>query len=208
MVTFHSLLSSAGWAAVFLGLVGTIAQYARAKRLGVEGVSLATWVLFVFMGCFWITYGAVSAHSWQVILGSLIILPIQLAIVFRLKPWRRWNVTVRCFAFFVVCCVIPTLLWGWAGGVLGTGIAMTANRGPQIVELVRHEDASGVSVSSWVLGVGGSVLWVGYYSGAHLWAALVSTLVAGIANLSIALLASWRHGQARRQLVAVEVFAD
>ncbi len=207
-MTLHTLLISAGWAAVFLGLVGTLAQYGRAKRLGVEGISLATWVLFSFMGCFWIMYGAVSAHSWEVILGSLTVLPFQLAIVFRLKPWRRWNVTLRCFAFFVVCCVVPTMLWGWAGGVFGTGIAMTANRGPQIVELIRHEDASGVSVSSWVLGVTGSILWASYYSGVHLWAALVSTLVAGVANLTIVLLAAWRHDQSRRQFVAVEVFAD
>jgi uncharacterized protein with PQ loop repeat len=193
---------------VFLGLVGTLAQYVRVNKLGVEGVSLATWVLFVFMGTFWITYGAASAHSWQVVLGSLILLPLQLSIVVRLKPWRRWRVTSRSFAFFAVCCVMPTLVWGWAGGVYGTGVAMTMNRGPQLIELIRHEDASGVSVSSWALGVTGSALWVFYYVGVKLWAPLVATFFAGVASLAIALLASWRHSQARSRAVAVEVFAD
>jgi uncharacterized protein with PQ loop repeat len=204
----HAILLEAGWLAVALGLVGTVAQYVRINRLGVEGVSLATWVLFVLMGSFWITYGAVSAHSWQVVLGSLLLLPLQASIVVRLKPWRRWPVSVRSFAFFVASCVLPTLVWGWAGGVYGTGVAMVANRVPQIVELVRHEDASGVSVSSWVLGVCGTGLWIAYYTGVRLWAPLISTFCAGTASLIIASLASWRHNQARDRLIAAEVFAD
>jgi uncharacterized protein with PQ loop repeat len=194
--------------AVLLGVIGTYAQFTRATRLGVEGISFATWTLFSFMGCFWITYGAVSAHSLQVILGSLLVLPFQLAIVFRLKPWTERRVLTRSFVFFVTCCVLPTLVWGWAGGVYGTAVAMTANRGPQILELLRHEDASGVSVSSWVLGTSGSALWILFYSGAHLWAALIATFLAGLANLTIALLAYWRHTTYRHRLVAAQVFAD
>jgi uncharacterized protein with PQ loop repeat len=202
----HSILIAMGWGAVLLGLVGTLAQFRRANRLGVEGISLATWVLFAFMGCFWIVYGLVSAHSWEVVIGSLIILPLQVAIVFRLKPWRMWNVTFRSFAFFVACCVVPTVLWGWAGGVYGTGVAMTATRGPQIVELIRRDDASGVSVSSWVIGTACSMTWVLYYVGDHLWAPLVSTFCAGVANAVIAVMAAWRHRQGRSRMIAEEVF--
>jgi hypothetical protein len=160
------------------------------------------------LGSFWVAYGVVSAHSWQVILGSLLILPLQVSIVVRLKPWRRWRVTTRSFAFFVVACVLPTLLWGWAGGVYGTGIAMVATRVPQIVELIRQQDASGVSVNSWVFAVGGSALWIVYYAGVHLWAPLISTFCAGIASLVIALLAFWRHTRLQNHLVTLEVFAD
>jgi uncharacterized protein with PQ loop repeat len=205
-MTFHSLALSAGWGAVVLGIVGTLAQYRRANRLGVEGISLATWVLFVLMGCFWITYGAVSARSWDVILGSLIILPMQLSVVYRLRPWDSWGVTLRALAFFVACCVLPTVRWGWAGGVYGTGVAMTMTRGPQILELIREPDASGVSVASWVVGALGTALWIFYYSGQHLWAPLVSTFFAGLANCAIAMLASWRHRQARSAMIAEQVF--
>jgi len=203
---YHALATEFGWAAVILGLGGASAQFRRARRLGVEGISTATWVLFVFMGFFWITYGVV-ARSSEVIVGSVIVMPFQLAIVFRLQPWKSPQVVLRSFTFFVVACVMPTLLWGWVGGVYGTGVAMVVNRGPQILELIREEDASGVSVTSWLLGVAGTVLWVAYYQTVGLWAALISTAFAGLANLIIAMLATWRHLQARQRLTADEVFA-
>lgn len=204
-MTNYSISQYAGWVAVLLGVVATLAQFRRVIRLGVEGVSLATWVLFALMGCFWISYG-VAVRSIEVVLGSLMVLPMQLAIVFRMKPWTVWFITLRSFAFVIVCCVTPTLIWGWSGGVYGTGIAMTVNRGPQIVELIRQEDASGVSVSSWLIGSIGASLWVFYYTGARLWAPLVSTLFAGLASFSIATLAMWRHRQAREKLIAEVVF--
>ena len=205
-MSFHSLTVYLGWIAVSMGAFGTYAQFQRARTLGVEGVSLATWVLFVLMGGFWISYG-VAAGSPEVMLGSLLIIPMQLSILFRLKPWRHGGVVWRSFAFFVACCLMPGVAWGWAGALYGTGVAMTITRGPQMIELIRHEDASGVSVGSWVFGVVGCTLWIVYYSGAHLWAALTSTAFAGIANLAIALLASWRHRQARQRMVAEQVFA-
>ena len=205
-MNYDTLATEFGWAAVLLGFWGVLVQFQRARRLGVEGISTATWVLFLFMGFFWITYG-VAARSWEVITGSVIVMPLQLAIVFRLQPWKSPQVVMRSFAFFVAACVMPTLLWGWVGGVYGTGVAMVANRVPQIVELIREEDASGVSVMSWLLGVVGTMLWVAYYQDVGLGAALISTAFAGLANLTIALLASWRHLQARQRMIAEEVFA-
>ena len=190
-----------GWLAVASGVVGTSYQLRRVRTLGIEGVSLATWVLFVYMGCFWITYGF-AAHSVEVVLGSALILPLQLSILFRLAPWRRWAVPARALGYFVVCCVMPTILWGWAGGVFGTGVAMSINRAPQLIELIRHPDASGVSATSWFIGAFGCSMWILYYTGVHLWAALTATAFAGLANLAIALLATWRHGQARQIMIA------
>jgi hypothetical protein len=158
------------------------------------------------MGCFWITYGFVVGSA-EVILGSLLIMPMQLSILYRLAPWRRLAVPARAFGYFMLCCVVPTLLWGWAGGVFGTGIAMTINRAPQLIELIRHEDASGVSSASWFIGALGAMMWITFYVGADLWAALTATAFAGVANLTIALLATWRHTQSRRTTVAHEVFA-
>ena len=203
---YHALALDFGWAAVVIGLFGPMAQFQRARRLGVEGVSSATWVLFALVGVFWITYGII-ARSGQIILGSLVVLPLQVAIVIRLQPWRHTAVVVRSLAFFVVVCVLPTLMWGWVGGVYGSGVAVVANRGPQLIELVREPDASGVSVLSWLLGAAGSMLWVAYYQDVHLLAALVATSFAGLANLAIALLAAWRHRQARQEFTASTVFA-
>lgn len=203
---FHTTALLLGWGAVIIGVVGVWAQFRRASQIGVEGVSLATWVLFVYMGVFWITYGAVSAHSWEVVLGSLIAFPIQLAIVVRLRPWREWRVLSWAFGFFLVTCLIPTMLWGWAGGVYGIGVTMTLTRTPQIIELVREQDAAGVSVNSWLLGAAGSGMWVIYYGGVHLWAPLIATGFAGIASTTIALLGAWRHAQARSRALAREAY--
>jgi uncharacterized protein with PQ loop repeat len=205
-MSYHIFTVEMGWLAVLSGVVGTATQLRRVSTRGVEGVSLATWVLFVYMGCFWITYGF-AARSVEVILGSALILPMQLSILFRLQPWLRAAVPMRALGYFVLCCVVPTILWGWAGGVLGTGVAMTINRAPQLIELIRHADASGVSATSWFIGAFGCTLWILYYTGAHLWAALTATAFAGLANLVIGLLATWRHTQAREQLIIREVFA-
>ncbi|HEY5439303.1 MAG TPA: hypothetical protein VIJ99_10430 [Acidimicrobiales bacterium] len=205
-MSYHVFTVEMGWLAVLSGVVGTATQLRRVGTRGVEGVSLATWVLFVYMGCFWITYGF-AARSTEVVLGSALILPMQLAILVRLKPWRRVAVALRALGYFVLCCVVPTLVWGWAGGVLGTGVAMTINRAPQLIELVRYADASGVSATSWFIGAFGCTLWILYYTGAHLWAALTATAFAGVANLSIGLLATWRHAQADESLVIREAFA-
>jgi uncharacterized protein with PQ loop repeat len=205
-VSFHSTTVLLGWAAVLVGFFGVYAQFHRAGTVGVEGVSLATWVLFVYMGCFWITYG-LFAHSPEVSLGSVVVMPLQLAILFRLKPWKHPRIAGRALVFFSLCCLLPGVMWGWAGALFGIGVAMTINRGPQLIELIRHEDASGVSVGSWALGVLGCSLWITYYVGAHLWAALTATAFAGLANLSIAVMASSRHRQMRRRRIAQEVFS-
>jgi uncharacterized protein with PQ loop repeat len=84
---------------------------------------------------------------------------------------------------------------------------MSINRGPQLIELIRRPDATGVSATSWFVGTFGCSLWILYYTGVHLWAALTATAFAGLANLAIALLATWRHTQVDHVMIAREVFA-
>ena len=205
-MTLHALYTLIGWTAVLIGLASTVAQFRRAFTIGIEGISLATWVMFVMLGGYWITYGAV-VHSWIISLGSLCVLPLQLAIIFRLQPWKRWNVSFRCLVFFASFCIVPTLLWGWNGGVLGVGLAMVGNRLPQIIKLVRYRGADGVSVGAWSLGVLCSSTWMVYYVGFHLWSACIATASSGAANVTVALLASWRHRQSRENMIREVVFA-
>ena len=73
--------------------------------------------------------------------------------------------------------------------------------------LLRTVAATGVSATSWFVGAFGCTLWILYYTGVHLWAALTATAFAGLANLAIALLATWRHSQNRQVVIAREVFA-
>ncbi len=191
----HSLAVACGSLAVALAFWGTAVQYWRIRLRGIDGVSLATWTLFILMGAFWITYGVVE-RSAVIVLGSLLVWPLQAAIVVRLRPWHSLAVVARSVGFAALLCVAPTVVWGWSAGVLGTGVAMVLNRTPQIAALVRHRHAGGVSAAMWSINVVGAALWVIYYQQARLWAALASTGLAGLASLAIALLTRWRHAQA------------
>lgn len=185
-----------GWLAVGLGTGGAYAQYTRLRRRGVEGVSLATWTFFVLLAVFWVAYGVV-VHSWEVVLGSAFALPWQVLILWRLAPWSKWPVVVRSLGVVVACCSLPALGAGWSGAVVGAGVAGIVTRTPQLVLLVRGAVVAGVSVGSWTLAVVVSALWVAYYAGAHLWAVLVVTAIAGSLSFLIAALSTWRQRRRR-----------
>jgi len=203
-----TVISLISWSAVTAGTLSTVAQYRRVIATGIEGVSSATWLLFTLIGGFWIAYGSLSAHSLAVVMGSLLVWPLQLALVFRLAPWRHRRGSLQALAMFTLTCVAPGVVGGWSWCVYGCGVAMTLLRGPQIVELLRAGDTSGVSAASWFYGVGCAVLWITYYLGVHLWAPLVATGAAGLGSLVIALLTVWRHRQAKDELARAEVFAN
>jgi uncharacterized protein with PQ loop repeat len=200
-----SLATTGADVAVALGVVGTFAQFRRVRRDGAAGVSAATWTLFCLMGGFWMAYGT-AAHSPEVVVGSLSLLPMQLSIVARLRPLDPATVG-RAVAFFALCCVAPALVLGWDAGVLGVGVAMTVTRMPQLIELVRERDASGVSATSWYVGAAGCALWIAYYASTGMTAALAATAAAGLASLAIAGLATWRHAGSRPRLGALEAVA-
>jgi uncharacterized protein with PQ loop repeat len=193
-VTFYTVTTIIGWFAVVLGGVVAFTQYRRMSERGIEGVSLATWTLFLYMAVFWILYG-VSIHSWQLTVGSAVALPLQIMIWSRLKPWTRPQVAVHSLLFFAVFCCAPAVFWGWSGAAVGAGTAGWVTRTPQLVHLVRHEEANGVSASSWMTAGFVSGLWVIYYSGERLWPVMSVTAVSGLVSLSIATLAGWRHRQ-------------
>ncbi len=192
---FVSVDQLIGLTGVALSFAATWCQFQRARRVSVDGVSLTTWYQFVLLGIFWIAYG-IAVHSRIVILGSAVCAPLQIAIVARLEPFRHLATVARASAFIVCCCVLPTILFGWAAGAIGTGVAMAANRLPQIIELLRHPGDLGVSVSSWTVGAVCSVVWMGYYVSHDLTSALIATMAGFVGNVMIATLATWRHHQA------------
>ena len=203
----HEFVALVSWAAVLAGTLATVAQFRRVTSLGIEGVSSATWLLFTLIGGFWISYGALSAHSFAVVMGSLLCWPLQLAIVVRLAPWRHRRGSLQAIAMFSATCVLPGVVGGWSYCVYGCGLAMTLLRGPQFIELLRTRDASGVSSASWFFGASCALLWIIYYANVSLWAPLIATAISGSASLVIALMAVWRHRQAEEDFVRLEVFA-
>jgi uncharacterized protein with PQ loop repeat len=190
------LAALAGYAAVAIGIASTVLQWQRLRRDGIDGISLATWVMFFGTGVFWVSYGLVSAHSLIVILGSGTVLPFQAYIIARLSPWRAWRTVLWSTGFVVLFSFAPIVVGGWSVGVYGTGLSMALMRVPQIVELARQRHADGVSAPAWYAGVLCSLLWLGYYAGVHNWAPFWSTGSAGLASLVVAVLTSVRHRQA------------
>ena len=192
----HLLFSIIGWTAAFLGLPGTIVQYRRILKDGVEGISVATWMLFAFMCVYWIAYG-VAVSSWVVIMGSLIVFPFQLLVISHLSPMKHLKIVFGSAVFILLCAWLPAMIWGWNAGVYGTGFAMVMNRMPQLFELIRVKHVFGVSASSWAIGSLGSFLWIIYYISERMWAAFFATLVSGIVNVLIMILTIWRHHQVK-----------
>ena len=192
----HLLFSIIGWIAAFLGLPGTIVQYRRILKDGVEGISVATWMLFAFMCVYWIAYG-VAVSSWVVIMGSLIVFPFQLLVISHLSPMKHLKIVFGSAVFIIMCAWLPAMIWGWNAGVYGTGFAMVMNRMPQLIELIRVKHVFGVSASSWAIGSLGSFLWIIYYISERMWAAFFATLVSGIVNVLIMILTIWRHHQVK-----------
>jgi uncharacterized protein with PQ loop repeat len=170
----------------------TVAQFWRIRREGTAGVALATWAIFFAMGFFWIAYG-IAQHTFIIWFSAAICEPLQLGIVFMLAPRTNVPVMVRSLALAGLVCYAPTVLFGWSAGVYGAGVVMMWNRVPQIVELVRHEHAEGLSVGSWLLGSLCSFLWVSYYIAQRLWPPMIATAVALAGNVAIVALGLWRH---------------
>jgi hypothetical protein len=141
-------------------------------------------------------------------MGSLLALPLQLSIIFRLKPWRHTRISGQATVLFLVTCAVPGVVGGWAWCVYGCGLAMTLLRIPQFMELLRTRDADGVSSASWFIGSLTALLWIVYYANVHLGAPLIATACSGSASLLIGTMAVWRHRQGREELIRREVFAN
>ncbi len=203
--TFFALIS---WTAVGAGTLSMWAQFRRVTTQGIDGVSLATWLMFSLLSGFWMAYGDLSAHSLAIFAGSALAWPLQWFIVVRLKPWRRRRGSSQALALFVATCMVPGLVGGWAWCVYGSGVAMTLLRVPQFVHLMRSRDTSGVSSASWFISAATATLWIVYYAHAHLGAALVASGFSGTASVVIGTLAVRRHRQEQVDLVGAEAFAN
>ncbi len=206
-MSFTTFTLDVGWIAVVLSSLTAYQQYRRLVRRGMEGVSFATWTLLLYISVFWVSYG-IDARSWQMIVGCAAPIPFQVMIWLRLSPRERVGVCVGSLVFLAAFCFLPAIGWGWAGAVIGVGIAGWISRGRQLLTLVRSKTAIGVSTSSWLTAGVVSILWVIYYTGAHLWPVLIVTAVSAMVSLSIAALSARRHHKVRSPLVSADLPAN
>lgn len=191
----YSLTTTLGWLAVAVGALSFFAQYRRSLRKGLDGISLSTWLLFGLNGGLWTFYGAFYAHSIEIIVGSLICLPFQFAIVVRLSPLKLYRATLGALSVFVGCCVVPGIFGGWQACAYGAGVAMIFLRLPQLFQLTRSGSANGVSSMSWFVVAASTGLWVMYFGVLQLWPPMAAYASSGLLSLVIGIMAVWRHHQ-------------
>jgi uncharacterized protein with PQ loop repeat len=180
-----------------MGWFLTIVQLRRAWLVSTDGIALATWCTFIFATIFWTWYGF-AVHDPVVLWSSLVIFPIQAAIIAKIEKRGEGKTILAAAAFVFVTCGLPTMLWGWSAGCYGAGVLMILNRWPQIKTLLVSSEVEGVSVASWSIGTVSLFLWVLYYSEHNKWAPLVASGGAAIGNVAIVVLATWRHRQHRQ----------
>jgi uncharacterized protein with PQ loop repeat len=189
------LTATLGWLAVAVGALSFFGQFRRLVRMGLDGISLSTWLLFSLNGVLWIFYGAFYAHSTEVVVGSLVCLPFQFAVVIRLSPWRHYQATLGALGVFFGCCIMPGIFGGWQACAYGAGVAMVLLRLPQLIELTRSGNADGVSSISWFVVAASTGLWVLYFGALHSWAPMAAYASSGLLSVVVGILAVWRHHQ-------------
>lgn len=181
-----------GWGGVTLGLVTTIAQAVRIRRIGTDGVNATTWSLFLLMAMYWIAYG-IAVGSPEVIIGTSLSMPLLIWLLVMLDGAERRRGMVRGAASILLAAWLPAAVFGWSVGLLGLGVLMVSTRLPQLLELIRADHADGVSTASWVTGAASVTLWFVYYVSSSMTAAAVTMVLACSANVSIVVMARIRH---------------
>lgn len=182
-------------------------QATRAWRIGTHGVSPTTYQLIVAVGFAWVVYGATQG-LWEVMIADA---TFGLSAVVVLAACRRHGARVRDLVPVALGSVALAAALGLTMGAAAIGwFAVTVAgviRIPQIVDALRSNDVSGVSVSTWWLGVFGNVLWAAYGVLARDPRLYLGALVAGVMSLAIIVIVEYRRRGARPTDLAVDRLA-
>jgi len=180
-----------GWIAAAVGLTSVVIQAVRVNRRGTDGVSILTWSLGIFAETFWTAYGAATG-SWPIFAGA-ILTGIAMACIVVRGGTQIPRALGTAFAVAAVVGWLPTLLWGWDAGVIGTQLVGVALCVPQIAALYRTQTARGVSAITWFVSASMTVLWAVYSALDARWVLLVTNIVLCALHLTIGVLATARH---------------
>jgi uncharacterized protein with PQ loop repeat len=187
----------AGVVAVFLAWGLGVAQLMKTWR-STEGVSTTTWAMYLVVNISWLAYafGVFNPYLAANALGSAL---LTSTIVFRVAPANQRLRVVVAVAAASLTIVTIGLFGHWASlAVIVTGIAVTL-RFPQIIQLIRAADTTGVSVVSWVLFTLNNVMWfVVSVQRDDIWFA-GANIVMGVTSALVVILALWRQTTAPTQ---------
>jgi len=185
------------WICVLLGFAMNYSQYYRAKTVGIDGISVGTWSIFAWMSVFWILYGF-ATHNAPSSIGTIITAPLQFALLLLLGVRENRTVLLKTGVYVLVFGAVPTMLGGWAVGVLGMGFVAATNRFPQIIRCIKEKDVEGVSAAAWVWSVTSNSLWAFYFATQHRPTAVIVNISSVVMNVIVVGLTTWRHWQWKR----------
>ena len=163
MHTQAHLVELLGLLAVGLQIVRGFPQiYQLVKTRNVEGLSVSTWSLLLFTGSCWWWWGFTQGQTLTEVangVSALTAFAILLFIAVERRTATRRGLMIAIGLFIAVALYSAT-----RPGSL-TLIAVTAAVfcfGPQVVSIFRTDDHSGISLTTWVLAVANSLVWMAY----------------------------------------------
>ncbi|MDA8297186.1 MAG: PQ-loop domain-containing transporter [Actinomycetota bacterium] len=181
-----------------LTIARTVPQGVRVARHGAEGVSVSTWVLLLAVAELWTIYGffaKVPAEVATNVPNGLLCLAVVVLVARRRKEVARTLVLTALVSAAVALLSVLCALGHVEGIEAAVSVAGSLSLYlPQLVIALRARDLSGVSLSSWLLALCGSIAWGAYGLFIHKVAVYVPTIVMlpSAAAISIAIVSSSR----------------
>jgi uncharacterized protein with PQ loop repeat len=193
-----------GWIGAVTSVAPSVAQVIRARRVGVEGVSINTWALMFVANFFWFGLGLHLA-ALPMMVNTALAGPIMLWLLV-LFPWPRTRrALAMSFAVGAVIILLPALLFGWPAGVAGVTALALALRLPQIQAIRHSEFAVGVSITTWWIATANNAIWALYGLSIHDRALLLSNIAQLLGNLVIIGLALHKRSALRQRQLRADV---
>src|SRR5487761_2065687 len=166
------LIATAGFATALaiiapaLTIMQSWAQAVRIRRTGADGVSLATWLLTVFVAQTWLCYGFVF-HVPAEVWANVPAMGVALVVAF-LAARSQAKLAGSVVAY--VGLLATTLVAVWAGSMVAhhwtlslvAVVSSVVIYLPQLALVVRPRDLTGVSSLSWFLACLTALSWLVY----------------------------------------------
>lgn len=190
-----------------LTIARTVPQGLRLARHGAEGVSVFTWVLLLAVAELWTIYGffaKVPAEVATNVPNGLLCLTVVVLVAHRRQEVGHTLVLTALASGAVALLSVLCALHHVEGIEAAVSVAGSLSLYlPQLVIALRAGDLSGVSLSSWLLALCGSIAWGAYGLAIHKVAVYLPTIVMlpSAAAISIAIVSSSRARTLAREAV-------
>jgi len=158
----HSLAVIAPTLTIFQAL----AQAARIRKTGANGVSLATWLLSVFVAQIWFCYGFVYHVTAEIVANIPAMLLATVVAFLAAKSQHKMSRSLLGYATITSVTIVATVFgtfhetrWIMASVAVASSVIIYL---PQLALVLRPKDLTGVSVVSWCFAAITSLAWFVY----------------------------------------------